>query len=173
MFFKAVFATAVLLGSTVSLASDVRAQQDFDVTRYVGKWYEIATFGAIFQTGCNNTTANYSLNNDGTVAVRNECRLFSTGGFKIGSDGIATVPNAEEMSKLKVSFFGSRGSDYWVLYVDGDYQYALVGEPSRKYLWLLSRTPTLPAENFDKLVGIAREQGFDMSRLKLTNQKWE
>jgi apolipoprotein D and lipocalin family protein len=173
MFLKSIFASVFLLASSLSFASDVRAQRDFDVARYLGKWYEIATFGAIFQTGCNNTTANYTLNSDGTVAVRNECRLFSTGGFKIGSDGIATVPNTEEPSKLKVSFFGSRGADYWVLFVDGNYQYALVGEPSRKYLWVLSRTPNLPAENFDALVGIAREQGFDVSRLKITNQKWE
>jgi len=156
--------------STVGIAAEVVAVSTLDVPRYLGKWYEIASFPQVFETGCTNTTANYSANADGSITVQNECRFLFSGGPKISISGVATAPDLSQLSKLKVSFFGGQGADYWVLSVDYDYRYALVGDPTRKTLWVLSRTPRLESDAFKALVATAREQGFDVDKLRFTKQ---
>jgi len=119
------------------------AVESIDINKYAGKWYEIAHLPMFFQRNCvANTTANYSINADKTVGVLNSCT--NKDGKMISSEGVAYSQN-EGNSKLKVSFLPSglrwipfTKGDYWVLRVDQDYQVALVGGPSQKYLWILS-----------------------------------
>jgi apolipoprotein D and lipocalin family protein len=139
-----------------------------DLARYVGKWYEIGSFPMFFQRQCiGDTTAEYALTADGDVAVTNRCRTES--GFD-QAEGRATVVDGSGNARLKLSFFWPFRSDYWVIGLDADYRWAVVGNPNRKYLWVLSRTPQLPASLLEAALKAAASQGFDMTQLNYTAQ---
>ncbi len=138
-----------------------------DLEKYLGKWYEIAHLPAKFQDGCSETTATYSLNDDGTISVRNECKR--NGKLKTAK-GKAKVVDQATGAKLKVSFFWPFYGDYWIVKLGSNYEYSVVGTPDRKYLWLLSRTPQMDERLFSELTEFARSQGFDIARLIRTIQ---
>ncbi|WOH01127.1 hypothetical protein DCAR_0520508 [Daucus carota subsp. sativus] len=145
-----------------------------DLKRYMGRWYEIASFPSRFQpkNGAN-TRATYTLRDDGIVNVLNETWSDGKRGFIEGS-AYKADPNSDE-AKLKVKFwvppflpiFPVVG-DYWVLHIDEDYQYALIGQPSLKYLWILCRQPHLDEGIYNMLVEKAKEEGYDVSKLHKT-----
>ncbi|XVF35529.1 hypothetical protein REPUB_Repub18cG0153600 [Reevesia pubescens] len=150
--------------------------KNLDINRYMGRWYEIASFPSRFQPRNGvNTRATYTLNEDGTVHVLNE--TFTDG--KRGSiEGTAykADPKSDE-AKLKVKFYVPPFlpiipvlGDYWVLYIDDDYQYALIGQPSRNYLWILCRQTHIDDEIYNQLVQKAEDEGYDMSKLHKTPQ---
>ncbi|HYF57881.1 MAG TPA: lipocalin family protein, partial [Burkholderiaceae bacterium] len=140
-----------------------------------GTWYEVARLPNRFQTACvGDVSAQYTPREDGTIAVVNRCRTES--GWDV-VDGVATPTDASN-AKLRVSFLPSglrwlpfgRG-DYWVLELDPDYRWAMVGDPGREYLWLLSRSPVLQQDVLEGLLGRAREMGFAVDKVVLTPQK--
>ncbi|XP_055822878.1 temperature-induced lipocalin-1-like [Solanum dulcamara] len=150
--------------------------KNLDVEKYMGRWYEIASFPSRNQPKDGvNTRATYTLNPDGTIHVLNE----TWSGEKRGSiEGTAykVDPKSNE-AKLKVKFYVPPflpiipvTGDYWVLYIDDDYQYALIGQPSKKYLWILCRKPHLDEEIYNQLVEKAKEVGYDVSKLHKTPQ---
>ncbi|QDA61514.1 lipocalin family protein [Hymenobacter jejuensis] len=142
-----------------------------DLKRYSGLWYEIARLPTRFEKGCQHVTAHYHLRSDGKVDVVNTCHQDGVNGPVESVKGVARVVDPETNAKLKVSFFWPFEGDYWILDLDPlDYRYALVGEPGRKNLWLLSRTPQLPRPTRDHLVGIARSLGFPVENLIFTAQ---
>jgi apolipoprotein D and lipocalin family protein len=146
----------------------VRSVASVDLARYLGKWYEIAAFPMFFQRKCiGDTTAEYSLRPDGDIAVVNRCR--SDDGFD-EAVGRAWAVAGTGNAQLKVQFFWPFRADYWVIGLADDYQWAVVGHPERKYLWILSRTPHLPREQLDKALDAAKRQGFDLAELKYTVQ---
>jgi len=117
---------------------------DVDLERYTGKWYEIASFPQHFQRGCVASTATYTLRDDGRIDVLNECRDQSFDGELRQAEGIAWIVDpSQSRAKLKVQFFWPFSGDYWIIDLDPDYRYAVIGHPSREYLWILSRTPTM------------------------------
>ena len=124
----------------------------------------------IFQRGCTATTADYSLREDGLIKVVNRCRKGALDGKPKEAIGRAKVVDEETNAKLKVSFFGPFWGDYWIIDLDADYQWAVVGVPSRKYLWILSRTPQMKEELYDDIVDRLRLQGYDPSQLNVTLQ---
>ena len=139
-----------------------------DIPRFMGKWYEIARYEHTFEKGMTHVTAEYSLKPDGKIQVINK-------GIKNGKAkeivGKAKQPNPIEYpGRLKVSFFLWFYSDYYVLELDNDYQYAIIGSSSDKYLWILSRTPELPKETLDKLLANIKQRGYDLSRLIFVEQ---
>lgn len=137
-----------------------------DLARYTGTWYEIAAFPMYFQRNCvGDTSANYRLRDDGEIAVTNRCRTRE--GFD-EAHGRAWAVEGSGNGRLKVSFFWPFRSDYWIFGLDADYRWALVGNPNRKYLWILSRTPELPKPLLDEALSIARAKGFDLGQLKYT-----
>ncbi len=139
-----------------------------DLARYSGKWFEIAAFPMFFQRNCvGDTTAEYSAGEGGAIKVVNRCRTNS--GFDEAT-GRATVVEGFANSRLQVSFFWPFKADYWVLGLDADYRWAVVGNPNRKYLWLLSRTPQLDAPLLEAALASAKAQGFDLSQLRYTAQ---
>jgi len=148
--------------------SPVNSVPSLDLPRYLGKWYEIAAFPMYFQRNCiGDTTAEYSLHPDGEINVRNRCRT------KDGYDeanGRAWVKDAAHPARLKVSFFWPFRSDYWIVGLDADYRWAVVGNPNRKYLWVLSRTPALPKPMLDAALNAAAAQGYDLGLLRYTKQ---
>lgn len=139
-----------------------------DLTRYLGKWFEIANFPMFFQRKCTgNTTADYGLEPDGRVSVTNRCQTADGPTQALGK---ATVVEGTGNAQLKVSFFWPFRADYWVIGLDPDYRWAVVGNPNRNYLWVLSRTPVLAPELLERALQSAKAQGFDLSQLRYTVQ---
>ncbi|MCX7208318.1 MAG: lipocalin family protein [Proteobacteria bacterium] len=143
-----------------------------DVDRYLGRWYEIASFPMFFQRMCvSDTTADYSKQGEDKIGVLNRCRK-QDGSFA-EADGHASVVPHSGNAKLRVSFFWPFAADYWVFGLGEDYQWALVGNPNHKYLWLLSRSQTINHQDLNTALEIAKEQGFDISKLNYTLQRMD
>lgn len=152
------------------------AVNQVDLNKYAGQWYEIAHLPMYFQRKCaSDTTATYSMQPDGKVRVLNQCRKAD--GKVIQSIGEATALDKSN-SRLKVTFLPDGlkwlplgKGDYWVLKLDENYQVALVGGPSHKYLWILSRTPQLDTQRLQAYLDEAKAQGYDISQLIYTPQQ--
>mgnify|MGYP003572124103 FL=1 len=141
-----------------------------DITRYMGTWYEIASFPQSFQEGCTGTTATYSLRDDGDVAVLNRCRKGSLDGEEDAAEGRARVIDSSTNAKLEVSFFRPFWGEYWIIDLGPDYEFAVVGHPSRDYLWILSRTPTMDSSVYEGILERLRDKGYQLDRLNKTLQ---
>ena len=162
---------ALLLTGCASQVAPPATVGSVDLQRYQGTWYEQARLPMFFQRNCAQSEAHYRLQDDGSVAVRNRC-LTHDGEWQ-QADGRAEPQQAGQTDKLWVRFDNwfaqlfpnvARG-DYWVLYLDQDYQHVLVGNPNREYLWLLSRTPQVSAETREQLLAEARARGYDTDAL--------
>ena len=138
-----------------------------ELNRYLGKWYEIARLPARFQEGCTDVTATYALSEDGSISVLNECR--KNGKVK-QAKGRAKVVDKNSGAKLKVTFFWPFFGDYWIIDLGKDYDYAVVGTPNRKYLWILSRTPQMDDKLFSQLIESVKSKGFDVNKLIIANK---
>ena len=139
-----------------------------ELSRYLGKWYELARYEQGFQKDCEGVTADYALREDGMISVLNRCR--KPDGKISDAQGRAKIVDAATNAKLKVSFFGPFFGDYWVLDRAEDYSWAIVGEPSGRYLWILSREANPGQARLDQLIGRARALGYDTSMLRITKQ---
>jgi apolipoprotein D and lipocalin family protein len=163
---RTVVACLAFLALPVGAQTPVVSVPVVDLNRYLGKWYEIAGFPMFFQRAClGDTTAEYGLRPDGDVSVDNRCRKES--GFD-GVVGKAWVVAGTGNSQLKVQFFWPFRADYWVIGLDADYRWAVVGNPNRKYLWILSRTPRLAPDLLDAALKAAAAQEFDLTQLRYT-----
>jgi len=148
--------------------------EDVDLDRYMGRWHQIALLPNRFQAMCvADTTATYSRLPDGRVRVVNSCR-DETGTLQ-RAEGVARLNDAyDDPARLEVRFAPAWlgflpfvWGDYWILALEPDYSAVLVGAPDRDYLWVLARTPRIPRETYDRLLDVAREQGFDVAALTL------
>jgi len=142
-----------------------------NLQQYAGKWYEIARYPNFFEQNCVGVTAEYTLLDDGQVEVVNTCRKDSLDGELDVITGTARVADPESNAKLRVRFFGPFEGDYWIIELDDQYQYAVVGEPSRSFLWILSRTPQLDQTIIDGIFERLPELGYDPDRLEFTPQE--
>ena len=138
-----------------------------ELEKYLGKWYEIARLPAKFQEGCSETTATYGITKDGKVSVLNECK--KDGKVK-RAKGKAKVVDKATGARLKVTFFWPFYGDYWIIKLGDNYEYAVVGTPDRKYLWVLSRTPQMDSKLFSEITDFAKTKGSDTERLIRTSQ---
>jgi apolipoprotein D and lipocalin family protein len=143
--------------------------QNVDLSRFQGKWYEIARLPRTTQTDCHGTTAFYTQNPNGTLSLVNQCNVGGPLGPLSTVSMTATVTDPAEPAKLALAVGGFSG-DYWILEVGPTYEYAVVGHPSREYLWILSRTPTLGAPTMQGIIARAQSHEFDTSRLEYTPQ---
>ena len=174
---RAALLLLLLLGAcaTEPPRTPVRTVEAVDLQRYAGTWYEIARFPNSFQDGrgrrCEETTATYALRPDGQVAVTNRCLDAADGGREIVATATAYAVEGSNNARLRVTFFWPFYGDYWVIGLDRDYRWAVVGAPGRDYLWVLARTPALSAGDYAAAVGAAAEQGFDIERLQPTPQR--
>ena len=141
---------------------DNRTAAQFDVSRFMGKWYEIARYDHRFEKGMSRVTATYTLLPNGRIEVLNA-------GYKDGKykeiTGKAKQPDPNDPGKLKVSFFLWFYADYYVLDIDPDYRYVLIGSSSDKYLWIMSREEKLPDDVLQQLLDELRKRGYDTDRL--------
>ena len=136
-----------------------------DLTRYTGLWYEFARFPNRFEDPeCTNVTAEYTLRPDGKITVVNSCFLRAKNKQK-RVKGKAWVVDPSTNAKLKVSFFWPFSGKYWIIGLADDYSWALVGEPERKYFWILTRSTVLEKPVLDKIGEIMKAKGFDPNRL--------
>lgn len=152
-----------------SVPSGVSAVENFNTERYLGQWYEIARFDHRFERGLSNVTANYTLNEDGSIKVLNRGYNKEKNKWK-ESLGKAKFVGDKTKAQLKVSFFEPFYGGYNVIYIDNEYKYALVCGPSKKYLWILSRERTIPEEIKQQLLKIIDENGFDKTKLEWVEQ---
>ncbi len=141
-----------------------------DLERYLGKWYEIARYPHSFEEGCFGTTAFYEQMEEGSIKVTNQCRQGGPEGKWKEAVGHASVADNRTNAKLKVQFFWPFTGNYWIIDLDEDYRHAIVSEPNRQYLWILSRPPQMAPQTFERLKEKIREKGFDLSYLIKTPQ---
>jgi apolipoprotein D and lipocalin family protein len=142
-----------------------------DLGRFQGRWYEIAHLPRATQIDCAGTTAYYKLTSDRELVVTNECSVGGLNGVRRQVTASAKVTNAAIPAKLSVDFGGFFG-DYWIIDLDREkYRYAVVGHPTRQYLWILSRDPTLDDATLAPVLERAAKKGFDTSRLEYTQQQ--
>lgn len=143
-----------------------------DLERYQGRWYEIARFPNQFEEGCVGVTADYSLNDDGSVKVVNTCRDIALDGPVSTAEGVATKQR-DEGDRLDVTFVPwlpfARG-DYWILDLDADYQVVVVGNPSGSTGWVLAREPKISEARLDQALDVLRRNGYDVEQIYLTPQ---
>ena len=136
-----------------------------DIYKYLGSWHEIARYPNRFQRDCVNSRADYRLRDDGDIRVLNMCNHKSEKGSLRSSEGKAWIVDKNTNAKLKVRFFWPFSGDYWILDLGKDYEYAVVGTPSRKYLWVLSRKPKMEAGKFREILSRIEKQGYDPKKL--------
>ncbi len=144
-----------------------------DLQRYLGRWYEIATIPQRFQKGCVAVTADYSLLKNGDIRVTNTCRQETLDGKIRRVRGKARIVDKTTNAKLKVTFFWPFWGAYWIIALDPDYQWAVVGHPDRTYLWILSRTPHMDPALYEALLTVVTAKGYDPSDLLKTLQPLE
>jgi len=145
-----------------------------DLSRYAGKWYEIARLPMWAQRHCRQSTAEYTLLLTGEIGVRNAC--ITADDKESSIKGVAAIVDGTHHAKLNVVFdqwaaklvaflTSSDEGNYWILRVDPEYRHAVVGTPDREYLWILARTPDLPEDTYQDLVAFSQRLGFTTGNL--------
>ena len=169
--------TVMMMSVMLMSCADIRPREPLstvssvDLDRYAGTWYEIARLPMWFQRHCVDSKATYTRRPDGAIGVHNEC--VTDKGDIDKADGMATIVDTTTNARLTVVFENwfaqlvgpSREGNYWILDLDPEYRTALVGTPNRRYLWILSRTPTLDEPTYLRLVKKAEQSGFSVSDL--------
>ena len=171
--FIGVFAIAAfgLMADNVAAPTVV---ENVDLERYMGTWYAVASVPTTFERDCaRGTTATYELLENGKVQVTNTC--YREDGSEFQAVGRAWIPNANEPSKLKVSFVSLFGwwlfpGDYWIMELEPDYQFVVVGHPKRQYGWILSRTPTLPEVTLQGIFERLEDAGYSRAQFRRIDQ---
>ena len=173
--FTIMFLTGYLtLNAQTYTNENVNTVSFVDLNKYAGTWYEIAKIPNSFQKKCvRNTTAEYKLRDDGNIDVINKC--IEEDGTVNEAEGLAKVVDEKTNAKLKVSFVSIFGihlfwGDYWIIGLDKGYEYAVVGHPTRKYGWILSRTPKLAKEKLQEAYSILQDNGYNLKDFEMTIQ---
>ncbi len=171
------FILLLIIAASVNLIAQqnpLKTVKYVDLKKYVGLWYEFAKIPNSFQDQCvKGTTAKYILNEDGEIKVLNSC--IDEDGEVDEADGLARIVDKKSNAKLEVSFFSIFGwrpiwGDYWIIGLDENYQWAIVGTPSRKYGWVLSRTPKIDETTTNKIFQILKDQGYDSKKFEISKQ---
>jgi apolipoprotein D and lipocalin family protein len=146
----------------------LETQKNFNVSRYMGKWYEIAKYPFKWEKNCNFSQATYTWHPiSERIDVQNDC-LDATRIILYSRNGVARIPDKNDKSKLKIHFNDGLPADpegdYWCFYTDYD-KYSIVGEPKGEHLWILSRTPKIPVKDVKMLTDIIKSKGYDPNKL--------
>lgn len=176
-------ACALILWSSANASAQTKKQPELktvaavDLKRYSGKWFEVARYPNKFQKQCvGNTTATYNLQPNNTIEVINEC--VTKDGTVDTAKGKARIADESSKAKLEVrfapsvlSFISSVWGDYWIIDLDENYNYAVVGDPKREYFWILSRAPEMNDATYQNILRRAEEKGFNPAKVIKTPQK--
>jgi apolipoprotein D and lipocalin family protein len=158
-----------IVSSAIS-AQPLKTVANVDLARFAGKWYEIASYPNSFQRGCHCTTAEYTLTDKKYMKVLNTCRRDSVNGKISNITGRAYVRKNSGNAKLRVQFFWPFRAHYWIIELANDYSYAVIGQPNRKYLWILSRKPQMDEEVYKNIVYGLKDKGYNYGGLVTTQQ---
>jgi apolipoprotein D and lipocalin family protein len=165
------FALSACAGGPVGNRDVPEPAKAVELSRYLGLWHEFARYENRFEKGCEGVTAEYALRSDGLISVRNTCRQGAPDGPVEVANGRARPTGDAKGAKLKVSFFGPfYVGDYQVLDRAEDYSWAIVGDRSGRFLWILTRAAQPSAAQRQTLLNRAREMGYDLKLLRLTEQ---
>ena len=151
--------------------TDKSVVSEFGLEKYLGTWYEIARYNHRFERGLVGVTATYSMRNDGKINVVNAGYRDSLNGKFSQATGKAKIPDPAVPARLKVSFFLFFYGDYYVMELDKNYQWAVVGSRTDKYLWILSRTPELDPSVYSDILNRIKKRGYNTEQLILVPQK--
>lgn len=163
------FLFTFLISACSSKNPPLATVEKVELNKYLGTWYEIARYEHYFEKDCKNVTANYSMFDEQTIKVVNKCTNINTNEKKEATARAYAVDDTN--SKLKVSFFRPFYGDYWVLVLDKNYEYVVVGTPSREYLWILARTSKIDEKLKNELLEKIKTLGFDTQKLIWTIQE--
>lgn len=163
------FAMIALFSFGCSSNKDLQVVKKVELEKYSGTWYEIARFPSSFESSLKCVTATYTLKENGKIEVWNKGHKISDASKISEIKGSAWVADEKETAKLKVRFFWPFSADYWIIALDDNYKYAMVGHPNRKYLWILSRKKKLDSEIIQNLILQAKNQGFDTEKLEFVD----
>ena len=142
----------------------IRTVESVDLKQYAGTWYEVAAFPQPFDKPCDAARADYSLREDGQLAVLSHCK--KPDGVETLTQGVARIIDRSTNAKLEVSFSGPFWRDYWIIDLGDRYDYAVVSNAKRDGLWVLSRTPRIDEFTYRRILGRMERQGFEVSRLE-------
>jgi apolipoprotein D and lipocalin family protein len=165
--FTAMIFNSVNLQKVPSVVSTV------DLKRYMGMWYEIARLPNYFERKLKCTSANYTLRDDGRITVLNKGYYLTDPQKSTSARGVAWIPDKNSPAKLKVQFFWPFSGDYWIMELDKEYRYVLVGDPSHKYLWILAREKEMDEQTYNMLLSKAVEKGYDVKSIIRVEQDCE
>ena len=156
---------AIMIFSSAHSQKSPSVVSTVDLNRYEGLWYEIARLPNFFERKLKCTSATYTLRKDGKITVLNK-GFYLTDPKKLSSvQGVAWVPDQKAPGKLKVQFFWPFSGDYWIMELDKEYRFVLVGDPKYKYLWILSRTKKMDESIYNKLLMKAVDTGYDVKSI--------
>ncbi|WP_299261229.1 lipocalin family protein [uncultured Kushneria sp.] len=155
---------ASAMGGETGMPSGCRAVEDFELKRYLGLWYEIARLNHSFERGLEQVTAHYAMRDDGGVAVTNRGFNPEDGEWD-EAEGKAFFEEGPTIGRFRVSFFGPFYAGYNILWLDDDYEHAIVAGPNHGFLWLLARSPSITSDMYEHMVNLARQSGFDTEAL--------
>jgi apolipoprotein D and lipocalin family protein len=164
------FLLFIVMATTTLNAQKLQTVPNVDLNKFAGKWYEIASYPQRFQKGCHCTTAEYTLSEKGYVIVENRCNKDSVNGKQSYIKGKAFVEKNSGNAKLKVQFFWPFKGKYWIIDLADNYSYAVVSNPNRKYLWILSRTSKMDEKVYQEIVSSLKLKGFYLLKLQKTVQ---
>ncbi|HEX8546654.1 MAG TPA: lipocalin family protein [Cytophagaceae bacterium] len=160
-----------VFGCTTAEKQTLQTVPSVDLKRYSGKWFEIASFPQRFQKGCHATMVEYIPTAEGYIIVKNACNKDSLTGKRSSIKGKAFVVKNSGNAKLKVQFFWPFKGDYWIIDLAEDYSYAVVSNPERDSLWILSRSPEMNESVYRAIRARLEGKGFDLARLQKTPQR--
>jgi apolipoprotein D and lipocalin family protein len=166
---RPLFGLVLALAALACTGEEPEVVKDFDLGRFEGRWFEIARVPRDYDRLCHDTTADYRRTGPAALELTHHCRLASPAGKSSDFRAAAVADDPKVPAKLSLELGLYRG-DYWVLAVGADYEYALIGHPSRTMLWVLSRKPALPEETYAGLLDVARREGFGVDLLERTPQ---
>jgi lipocalin len=168
--FRKVIVIGLLNLIACSSTRELPTVKQLDLQQYAGTWYEIARLPNRFEKGLICVSATYSIKPDGQIRVRNKGHKTDNLADTKEIEGRAWVPNSAKPGQLKVEFFWPFAGNYYVISLDSEYRLALVGDPSRKYLWVLSKTPSLPDSQLQAELKKAQALGFDINKVEIVPQ---
>jgi len=158
------FGAITIAAAGASVPVPIQSVAMVDQSRWMGRWYQIARLPNRFQKGCTGAYTDFSLRDDGQINVVNSCRNEKDGSLR-QEKGHAWVIEPISNSRIKVSFFWPFRTEYWVIGLGKEYEYTVVASPNRKYLWILSRTPSMSDDLYADIMKEVERQGFDISKV--------
>lgn len=150
----------------------IRTEKYVDLKRFMGDWYVIANIPTFIEKGAHNAIESYKLNSNGTIATTFSFYQDSFAGKRKEYYPTGYVHDTDSNAVWKMRFIWPFLSDYRIVYLDKDYSYTIIGRIKRDYVWIMARKPSIPENEYNKMVNIVRQEGYDINKLEIVPQQW-